>query len=108
MRQSVSRSSVWLSSFSEEEGIAAVQRRRAEPLPVLDAKAIATALGYDPLLIALHSDSDSTPEPTSVVRLFVERSLERLAASEGSHTAGEYRLALMSLSLEMLKRKQLV
>ena len=107
VHKSVSRSSVWLSSFSEEEGIAAVQRRRTTPLPVLDAKAIAMALGYDPLLIALHSDSDSAPEPTSVVRKFVERSLERLAASDGSHTAGEYRFVLTWLSLEMLKHKQL-
>ena len=33
--EAVSDSSIWLSCFTEEEGIAAVQRRRAEPLLVL-------------------------------------------------------------------------
>ena len=105
--KSVSNSSVRLSAFTEEEGIAAVQRRCSEPLPVLDAKGVATALDYDPLLIALHADEDSKPEPTAVIRLFVERSLGRLAAGEGRYTAGEYRSALRSLSLELLERKQL-
>ena len=96
-----------LSCFTEEEGVAAVQQYRAEPLSVLDAKALATALGCDPLLIALHGDDDSEPDPTAVVRSFVERSLARLAAGEGQYTAGEYLTALKSLSLELLERKQL-
>ena len=103
----VSNSSMQLSCFTEEEGIAAVQRYRAEPLSVLDAKAVAAALGYDPLLIALHGDDDSEPDPAAVVRSFVERSLARLAAGKGQYTAGEYLTALRSLSLELLERKQL-
>ena len=103
----VSKLSIWLGPFSEEEGIAAVQRRRAEPLPMLSAKEVADALGYDPLLIALHDDEDSRPEPTAVIRSFVERSLGRLAAGEGTYTLGEYRGALRSLALQMLERKQL-
>ena len=105
--EAVSNSSIWLSCFTEEEGIAAVQRRRAEPLLVLDAKAIATALGYDPLLIGLHGSGDWNPEPTAVIQSFLERRLGSLAAGEGKYTAGEYRLALRSLSLELLERKQL-
>ena len=100
-------SSISLSSFSEEEGIAAVQRRCAEPLPPLDAQAVATALGYDPLLIALHADEDSQPKPNAVIQSFVERSLGRLATGNGQYTVGEYRIALRSLSLELLERKQL-
>ena len=103
----VSHSSIRLSAFSEEEGIAAVQRHRAEPLPMLDATAVATALGNDPLLIALHEDGDTNPQPTAVIRSFVDRSLGKLAAGDGKHTAGEYRLTLRSLSLELLEEKQL-
>jgi len=103
----VNNLSISLSRFSEEEGIAAVQRHRSEPLPVLDAKAIATNLGYDPLLIALHGDGDSTPQPTTVIRSFVDLRLGNLAAAEGTYTAGEYRLTLRSLSLQLLERKEL-
>ena len=103
----VSNSSMQLSCFAEEEGIAAVQRYRAEPLSILDAKAVATALGCDPLLIALQGDDDTEPDPKAVVRSFVERSLARLAADEGQYTVGEYLTALKSLSLELLDRKQL-
>ena len=103
----LSHSSISLSSLTEQEGIAAVQRRCAEPLPLLDAKAVATALGHDPLLIALHADEDSGPEPKAVIRSFVERSLGRLAMGNGQYTVGEYRSALRSLSLELLERKQL-
>ena len=105
--ESVINSSIWLSCFTEEEGIAAVQRRRTEPLSVLDAKAIATALGYDPLLIALHGGGDSNPEPTAVIQSFLERRLASLAAEKGRYTAGEYRLALRSLSFKLLERNQL-
>ena len=107
VHQLVTNSSIWLSCFTEEEGIAAVQRRRTEPLSVLDAKAIAFALGYDPLLIALHRDGDSNPEPTAVIQSFVKRRLASLAADRGRYTAGEYWLALMSLSFNLLERKQL-
>ena len=68
---------------------------------------MASALGFDPLLIALHEDSDAIPDPKSVIHSYIERFLERVAASEGTYTAGEYRAALLTLSLEMLKRRQL-
>ena len=106
-RKSVSRSFTWISGFTEEEGIAAVQRRCGGSQSVFDAKAVASALGYDPLLIALHGGADESPDPTSVIRLFVERCLLRLAENNHSYTAGEYRHALMSFSAELLERKTL-
>ena len=105
--QAVRKSMISVGPFSEEEGIAAVQRQRAEPLTALHAKAIANALGYDPLLIALHSDDDWSPDPTNVIRSFVEGSLRRLSTGGGKYTTGEYRVALRGLSLMMLERKQL-
>ena len=106
-RETVDKSTIWVGPFSDEEGIAAVQRRRSEPLPLLEAKTIASSLGYDPLLIALHASGDSNPEPTAVIKDFLQRRLEGLAAVEGGYTAGEYWLALRSLSLALLERKQL-
>ena len=73
----------------------------------LEAEAVASALGFDPLLIALHGSSDATPEPETVIRSYIERELQRVAASDGTYTAGEYRGALRTLALEMLKRGQL-
>ena len=105
-RETVDKSTIWVGPFSDEEGIAAVQQRRSEPLPLLEAKAIASSLGYDPLLIALHASGDSNPEPTAVIKDFLQRRLEGLAAVEGGYTAGEYWLALRSLSLALLERKQ--
>ena len=94
-------------SFVQEEGIAAVKQRR-HGVTDLEAEAVASALGLDPLLIALHGDSDEVPDPVSVVYTYLERELERAATPTGTYTAGEYRLALRALSLEMLTRRQLL
>ena len=106
-RQLVSESAVGLSCFTELEGIAAVQRRRTEPLGELDAKSVATALGCDPLLIALQGEHDPTPDASSTIQSFVDGSLERLAAAEGRYTAGEYRRTLRTMALELLERRKL-
>ena len=97
---------VAVASFAQREGIAAVKRRRPG-VTVLEAEAVASALGFDPLLIALHGGSDATPEPETVIQSYIERELQRVAASDGTYTAGEYRDALRTLPLEMLKRGQL-
>ena len=106
VRQATSESAVAITSFNEQEGIAAVKRRRCG-MTDLEAEAVASALGFDPLLIALHGDSDATPNPQSVIRAYIERTLSRLAASADSYTAGEYWGALRTLSVEMLKRRRL-
>ena len=106
-RETVDKSTIWVGPFSDEEGIAAVQRCRLEPLPLLAAKAIASSLGHDPLLIALHGSGDSNPDPTAVIKDFLQRRLERLAEVGGGYTAGEYWRALRSLSLALLEHKEL-
>ncbi|MCY3809561.1 MAG: ATP-binding protein [Gemmatimonadetes bacterium] len=106
-RETVDKSTIWVGPFSEEEGIVAVQRFRSSPLPLLSAKAIANSLGYDPLLIALHGSGDANPEPTAVIKDFLQQRLEGLAAVEGAYTAGEYWRALRSLSLALLEHKEL-
>ena len=106
-RETVDKSTIWVGPFSDDEGIAAVQRCRSEPLPLLSATAIANALGYDPLLIALHGSGDSNPEPTAVIKDFLEQRLEGLAEVQGRYTAGEYWRALRYLSLALLEQKEL-
>ena len=95
-----------VASFTKKEGIAAVKRRR-HGVTHVEAEAVASALGFDPLLIALHEDSGAIPDPKSVIHSYIERLLERVAASVGTYTAGEYRATLLTLSLEMLKRRQM-
>ena len=104
--KTTNESAIVVTSFGQEEGLAAVKRRRPK-VTDLEAEAVASALGFDPLLIALHGDSDAIPDPDSVIYSYIERAIERITASAGTYTAGEYRNALRKLSLEMLKRRRL-
>ena len=106
-RKTANESAILVASFGQGEGIAAVKRWR-HGVTDLEAEAVASALGFDPLLIALHGDSGASPDPESVIHSYIERALERVAASVGIYTAGEYRDALRTLSLEVLKRRRLV
>ena len=95
------------SSFTTEEGLAAVQRRcelADTPVTKLEAEAMASALGHDPLLISLQ-DPGVAADPEHVIRKFIEVSLERLSGSHGEFTAGEYQQALRHFATEMLKRR---
>ena len=92
-----------ISGFTEKEGVAAVQRRRPYATEI-EAKTIASRLGFDPLLVALHADAEATPDLVSAIQSYVDRSLEQLAASGGRFTAGEYRSALRTYSLAAVKR----
>ena len=94
------------SSFTPEEGAAAVRCRRAcagIPITQLDAEAVSLALGHDPLLIALQ-DPAAKPDPDHVIEEFIEGSLRRLAESRGEFTAGEYRKGLRRVAATMLER----
>jgi len=107
-RKIIDARTISVGCFSPMEGSCAVQGRarvNGRELSALNAEEIATALGHDPLLIALH-DLDSTPEPTQTIRRFIERSLSRAAASEVDHSAADFRLALRTLAAEMLKQRQ--
>ena len=105
-RQIVEDSSVFVQSFSKEEAVRAVMECR-QILDRSGATEIASALGFDPLLIALHRDTDSAPNPSTVIDSYITGALQRLAASPDTYTAGEYRIALRELSMQMLVRKQM-
>ena len=63
------------SSFTAEEGTAAVQRRYERAgiqITRLNAEALASALGHDPLLIALH-DPAATLGSDHVIKTFIDR-----------------------------------
>ena len=100
------KSSSTLGLFSGKEGVTAVKRRRPGASDV-EAKAVASALGFDPLLIALHGDEEGAPNAGVVIQSYIERAVVRLAESEGSYAAGEYRMALRTLALEMVERRRL-
>lgn len=99
-------SGIVVASFSQEEGVRAVKKRHPL-LTDLEAETVASALGFDPLLIALHGDTNGVPTPEFVIHSYIERALERAASSSGDYTAGEYRDSLRRLSLEILKRGRL-
>ena len=104
--EAANKSAVLVEPFTKSEGVAAVKRRR-QGVTELEAESLASALDYDPLLIALHGDNETTPNPRTTVHSYIERTLERLVTSPGTFTAGEYRECLQKLSLEMLKHRQL-
>ena len=102
----VNEATITVASFTRREGIAAVKRRCPQATD-LEVEVVASALGFDPLLIALHGGNDATSEPETVIQSYVERELQRSATTGGTYTAGEYRNTLRTLALEMLKRGQL-
>ena len=106
VRKLVGDTSTVVGTFSKREGVASVRRRRSGDTE-LQAEAIAASLGFDPLLIALHDDMDSEPDADSVIETYIDRAVERLSASAGTHVASEYRTALRRVSLELLERRQL-
>lgn len=94
--------------FSEQEGTDAVLVRRRLPgysLSRLQAQEIASALDYDPLLIALHDPNKKT-EPNLIIAQYIESSLERVSADDPAHMLTDYGQALRSLAAEMLLRRQ--
>ena len=95
------------SSFTAEEGTTAVQRRSEHagvPITRLNAEALASAVGHDPLLIALQ-DPAATLRADYVIQTFIENSLGRLTESRGEFTAGEYRHRLRHFVATMLKER---
>ena len=104
-REQVNELVLTASSFTQEEGTAAVWRRQDDagfPVSRLDAQAVTKALGLDPLLIALHDPTQKT-DHEHVIQTFIDRSLERLAENRGEFTAGEYRQGLNQLAVRMLE-----
>ncbi len=96
-----------VSSFTTEEGLAAVQRRcelADTPVTKLEAETVASALGHDPLLISLQGPGVA-PAPEHVIRKFIGGSLERLSGSRSEFTAREYQETLRYFATEMLERR---
>ena len=93
------------SPFTVCEGTTAVQHRREHagiPVTHLDAESVASALGHDPLLIALQ-DPALKPEPDKVIQGFIDGSLGRLTEYRNEFTAGEYRQGLRQFAARMLE-----
>ena len=106
VRRMASESAMLVASFNKQEGTAAVRARRTG-ITDLEAETMALSLGLDPLLIALHGDSEDEIDPKVVIQTYITGTLNRLAAAPGAHTTGEHLGALRTLSTEMLKRRRL-
>lgn len=96
-----------LGAFSPEEARDAVLTRAKLAkieMSSLDADALSETLGYDPLLIGLHTLDGRTP-PEKVIATFVAGSAERVARS-GTFAACDYTISLRALAEEMLRWRQ--
>lgn len=95
--------------FTNDEGRDAVLARArldGRELSPLSAEMISSALGHDPLLIALHNQV-TAPDPHQVISQFVEGSLSRAAAATKDHPASDYRQALRALAGEMITNRHI-
>jgi len=107
-RKVVNRMLISPAPMTEAEASQAIVVRAAlsgRSISEVRANEISTALGHDPLLIALH-DFDRDPNPRSVLTRFVESALAR-AQEDSDETSADFRHALMELAEQMLHRKRL-
>lgn len=108
-RNRISQLCVMAKAFSEDEGTSAVLVRgniAGHQLSRLQAQEIASALGYDPLLIALYDHSKKL-ESNSIIADYIEGSLKRAAADDHAHTSADYGQALRMLAVEMLLNRKI-
>ncbi len=108
-RKRVESLSISCAPLTTEEARRAVQRRAlltGRNLSDIDADSIASALGNDPLLIALH-DPNKTPDAYQIVDEFVKDSLSRTASKHPEFTAPDYHAGVLALSEQMLAHRQL-
>ena len=103
-RKRIEALSILAAPFTAEEACAAAERSAAltnVTVSALEASSIASALGNDPLLIALY-DFAKKSEPQQVLGDFVNNSLNRLSGERDGFTLTEYRTALKALACGML------
>jgi hypothetical protein len=108
-RKAVVDRALYAGSFAPEEGRLAVQRRAQEIGRIvsdMEADATAEALGYDPLLIALH-DPTKKAASAAIIGDFIEGRIAHVAAVRRDYPAAKYRLALRACAAAGLKRRTL-
>jgi len=94
--------------MTPDESRAAVYQRallQGHTMSTMDADVIATALGHDPLLIALH-EFGQTPDAHRVIAHFIAAAIER-TLGRAEFTVADYQSALRSLAQEMLSHRTL-
>lgn len=95
--------------FTSREAREAVQRRaatRGVSLSAMDADAFASALGHDPLLIALN-ETNERPDAHRVIGDFVDSAISRVVVQRAEYTTTDYRRAVRALAREMLFRREI-
>lgn len=108
-RSGLSDRAVFAGAFSHEEGKQAVLLRSktaGASVSDMDAEGIAAALGYDPLLIALHDPRQKIASAT-VIGDFIENQIIRIAHIRNAYPAAKYRLTLRAFAGAALCRRNL-
>jgi hypothetical protein len=109
VQQQVNALSAPYVSFTADEGrMAVVARARliGRELSALKAAEIASALSFDPLLVALY-DYASLPATDSVIGNYIARAAQRAALDTGAQTAADFHLALRQLGAALLLKRDL-
>lgn len=109
VRDSIQSQALIADGFTEDEGREAVLARSHldnHSLSPLEAESIAHALGYDPLLIALHN-RDQIPDSNQIIEQFFEDCLNDVRQAGQSFFSISYRQAIRALGSEMLTRRKI-
>ena len=109
IRKKAIRLVIKASNFTADEGASAVKLRWKSSGVVksrLEAKEISTALGHDPLLIALQDPTESM-DLDSPIRAFIDSSLRRLKANLQGFTVAEYWQGLRAFAVKMIELRSL-
>ena len=95
--------------FSPKEGTRAVEKRwsnSGHEVTEYVAASISTALGNDPLLIALHNP-ELSPDANTTIKQFIEKNIQILASSTRDFFSSEFHNALRNLAKTMLMSREM-
>ena len=109
IQRRVNQYSMLIKTFTSQEARAAIELRTTledKQLSPIEADNIAEALGYDPLLIGLY-DFSSKPEPSVVIKSFVEHNFCKLSNLFPYYNSLDYLMALRFLGKKMLENKKI-
>lgn len=92
-----------IEAYSESEALAYINKASIDT-SIIEAKALAAALGNDPLLLALY-DYSKKSEPNQVIAEFIDSNLARLSQTPGlTFTYTDLKQALLAVAKHMVNR----
>jgi ABC-type oligopeptide transport system ATPase subunit len=95
--------SLGIDTYLESEALSYINQASVDT-SIIEAKALAAALGNDPLLLALY-DYSKKSEPNQVIAEFIDSNLARLSQAPGqTFTYTDFKQALLAIAKHMVNR----